>query len=409
MGTRAVSLDQTDDGVRLEVESESGTGRTIIRSRYLIGADGANSFVRERIGAEKVDLGFTAEPHLVVDLEYSDPDCELPLLPDSAQILDPERPQLAGRWGGRRHNRWEFAAREGESVEQLTDEDYCWKLLGAWGVTPQHGRIVRRAVYEFESSITLPWRQARVMLVGDAAHTMPPHLGQGMQSGLRDADNLAWKLAAVVAGTADDTLLDSYQLEREPHVRALIDLSSAMGASILITDPQQAEVRNSALRSGNRPRPQFPRIGDGIVMPADSPLALSGTDGRPGLQARVAKGRRVDRLDNLLPASGWRIVSRHPIAREAFSARQLALIDSLGIEFAHVSRGATADSSFWDIDALYDQWYQRTGRRVFLERPDHYVFGTAETMDDVPALIDELAAVLVTFGWHSAYALESAR
>jgi 2-polyprenyl-6-methoxyphenol hydroxylase-like FAD-dependent oxidoreductase len=410
MGTRAVSLEQSDTGVVIHGVSEDGGSELIIGSKYVIGADGANSFVRDAVGAEKVDLGFTAEPHLVVDFEFSDPDVELPLLPDTAQVLDINRPQLSGRWGGRRHTRFEFAARDGESTDDLTAEEFCWQLIGAWGITPEHGTIVRRAVYEFESSITLPWRNGRAILIGDAAHTMPPHMGQGMQSGLRDAENLAWKLAAVISGEVDERLLDSYQPEREPHVRALIAMSSALGEAILITDPEKAAARNAMLRAGNRPPPRFPRLGAGIIRDSESPAALDlpGTDGRPGLQARVALDKRVDRLDNLLPKFGWRIVSRHPIGRELFDQRQLRFIDSLGIQFAHVSRGATGDRSFWDIDAQFDAWYQRTGRRAFLERPDHYVFGTAEEIADVPRLIDELAASLAAYGWQDAYAKEPA-
>ena len=410
MGTRAVSLEQLDTGVVIRGVVEGDGSELIVESKYVIGADGANSFVRGAVGAEKVDLGFRAEPHLVVDFEFSDPDVELPLLPDTAQVLDINRPQLSGRWGGRRHTRFEFAARDGESTADLTAEDFCWQLIGAWGITPEHGTIVRRAVYEFESSITLPWRNGRAILIGDAAHTMPPHMGQGMQSGLRDAENLAWKLAAAISGEADERLLDSYQPEREPHVRALIAMSSALGEAILITDPEKAEARNAMLRAGNRPPPRFPRLGTGIIRDSESPAALDlpGTDGRPGLQARVALDKRVDRLDNLLPTFGWRIVSRHPIDRELFDERQLRFIDSLGIQFAHVSRGASGDRSFWDIDAQFDAWYQRTGRRAFLERPDHYVFGTAEEIADVPDLIDELSASLASYGWHDAYAKEPA-
>ena len=410
MARRAVSLEQTDGRVVLRAESEDGGPVLVVESQYVIGADGANSFVRNAVDARKVDLGFAAEPHLVVDFEFSDPDVELPLLPDTAQVLDISRPQLSGRWGGRRHTRFEFAARDGESTEDLTADAFCWQLIGEWGITPEHGRIVRRAVYEFESSITTPWRSGRVLLMGDAAHTMPPHMGQGMQSGLRDAENLAWKLAAVIAGKAEATLLDSYESERGPHVETLIAISSALGETILITDPERARARDEMLRSGVRPPMRFPRLGDGVIRDPSSPLALDqpGTDGRPSLQARVALDKRVDLLDNLLPGSGWRIVSRHPIPQDLFNGRQRRLLDSLEMQFVHASRGASGDTSFWDIDAKYDAWYQRTGRRVFLERPDHYVFGTAEQIADVPGLIDELGAALAEFGWHDAYATESA-
>ena len=309
------------------------------------------------------------------------------------------------RWGGRRGARWEFAAREGETLEWLESEETAWALIGLWGITPELGKIVRHTVYTFESSISEPWRAGRIFLMGDAAHTMPPFMGQGMLSGIRDAENLAWKLAAVFAGRAGDELLDTYPLEREPHVRSFIELSCNLGATILTTDPERAKIRNEMLRSGQGPRPAPPRLGSVIVRSPEAPHALDapGGDGRPSLQARVALDKHVDRLDNHFPGRGWRIVSRHPVPHELFNDRQLRLLDSLDMQFAHISRGAHGSSSFYDIDAEYDQWYLATGRKVFLERPDHYVFGTAETIEDVPALVDELSAALATHGWHAAY------
>ena len=407
MGTAAESISQHADVVHTVVRdrTDPAARQYTIESRYVIGADGAGSFVRPAIGAQRLDLGFEAVPHLVVDLEWSDPDIDLPHLPAAAQVLDIERPHLTGRWGGRRGARWEFAAREGETLEFLESEETAWKLIGGWGIGPEHGTIVRHTVYTFESSISDRWRAGRVFLMGDAAHTMPPFMGQGMLSGIRDAENLAWKLAAVLAGRADETLLDTYQAERGPHVRDFIELSCRLGATILATDPAQVQVRNEMLRSGQGPAPVVPRLGNVIVRSPDAPGALDapGADGRPSLQARVALDTRVDRLDNHFPVRGWRIVSRHPVPRGLFDDRQLRLLDSLDMQFAHISRGAHGDTSFYDIDAEYDAWYASSGRKVFLERPDHYVYGTAQTVEEVPALVDELAAVLAQHGWHAAY------
>ncbi len=247
--------------------------------------------------------------------------------------------------------------------------------------------------------------------MGDVAHTMPPFMGQGMLSGIRDAENLAWKLAAVLAGKADQALLDTYAAEREPHVRDFIELSCRLGATILTTDPEKAKVRNEMLRSGGGPRPAVPRLGNVLVRSPDAPGALDapGADGRPSVQARVALNTSVDRLDNHFATRGWRIVSRHPVPRNLFDERQLRLLESLDMQFAHVSRGARGTTSFFDIDAEYDAWYLSTGRKVFLERPDHYVFGTTEAVEDVPALVDELAATLARHGWHAAYDLSDSR
>ena len=96
-------------------------------------------------------------------------------------------------------------------------------------------------------------------------------------------------------------------------------------------------------------------------------------------------------------------MSRHPVSPGLFDERQRPFLESLSMRFVHASRGASGDSSYFDIDAEYDRWYSRTGRRAFLQRPDHYVFGTVEDMDEVPALVDALAAKMAAVGWHAAY------
>jgi hypothetical protein len=175
----------------------------------------------------------------------------------------------------------------------------------------------------------------------------------------------------------------------------------ALGSTILATGEEEAQARNEMLRSGHVPKPEKPPLGSGISRTGSSAGAAD-VEGRPSLQARVALGTRVDRLDNLLPRTGWRIVSRHRVPRELFSERQRRLLGSLQTQFAHVSRGASGDTSFYDIDAEYDRWYLRNGQKAFLERPDHYVFGTSETIEDLPSLVDELATILAAAGWNAA-------
>ena len=372
-----------------------------ITASYIIGADGAGSFVRNAIGAPRRDLGFRAMDHLVLDFEHDDPDRDYPQLPEVYQVLDVERPSLAGRWNGSSWSRWEFAAKEGETREYLESDETCWALLANWGITPQDGKINRRAVYSFESTLAEQWRVGRVLLIGDAAHTMPPFMGQGMLSGLRDAVNLSWKMAAVLAGDADDALLDTYQLERYPHVEDIMKMSIAIADTVLITDPEKARVRDELIRTGKGPHPAlFPRLTRGIVRPPDATDALEAgeADGRPALQARVAVAGRVDRMDNQFPRSGWRVISRHAVPVTLFNARQIETIEALGIEFVHVTRG-TAVGAYLDIDGEYDLWFRRTGRKAFLQRPDNYVFGTARCIEDVPGLVDELADSLAAHGW----------
>ncbi len=401
MNTTALKLEQDADGARLFVQSSSqpNSEPTVIDASFILGADGAGSFVRSAVGIERVDFGFKANDQLVIDFEHNDSDRDLPQLPEVYQVLDPNRPLLAGRWSGDRWSRFEFHANEGESREYLESDETCWKLLAKWGLYPGDGKITRHSVYSFESKLASKWRVGRVLLIGDAAHTMPPFMGQGLCSGIRDSLNLYWKLDALLSGTADLEFLDTYESEREPHARGIMEMSNAVGNLVLMHDPEQARQRDEMLRAGHAPRaPIFPRLGPGIVRSPDSPSSHQ-TDGRPSRQGRAALGRRVDRLDQFMKR-GWKIISRHPVPLGMFNERQQDLLTALDVDFAHVSRGANAQ--YADIDGEYDLWYRETGRKAFLLRPDNYVYGSLRTIEELPAMLDELGDVLAMHGWNDA-------
>lgn len=397
MGVSALDFVQDDSGVTLTAArtGREHEGTITIRAKFVVGADGARSFVRGKLGVEREDLGFPAVSNLVLDFEHADPDRDIPRMGDVRQVLNPARPQLSGRWNGSRWSRWEFLQMPGETREFLESEETCWALLAPWGVGPGDGTIIRRTVYTFEGTLAHRWRTGRVMIVGDAAHTMPPFMGQGMCSGIRDAANLSWKLQAILAGRADLSLLDSYQTERMEHVRALTEHTMAIGKNVIVTDPEERRRRDAEMRAGvAEEHGAFPRITGGITRAvAGAPQA----EGRPAPQYRVAQGERIDRLDEFL-GHGWRIVTRHPLPEGLFDARQARFLDGLGVTFAHVSRGAVAPG-FVDIDSEYDAWFWANEAKAFIERPDHYVFGLAGSVADLPGLVDELAAKMAANGW----------
>lgn len=398
MGYTATEITQDTGGAVLSVQEtdNEATDGCRIEAAYVIGADGANSFVRQALGIGRRDLGFPAIDNLVLDFEHNDPDRDVPQLGEVRQILDVRRPTLVGRWSGNRWSRLEFRRLEGESREYLESESTAWRLLSTYGLKPSLGRIVRRAIHTFESTLAERWRAGRVLLAGDSAHTTPPFMGQGMCSGIRDALNLAWKLDAVLGGRADDVLLDTYESERAPHVHEVIKMANAIGESVQVTDPLLGKLRDDALRAKRaEPPPPFPRLGDGVVRAQSDERAID-ADGRPGLQARVALDGRVDLLDQFV-GTGWRIISRHAVSEEIFDGQQKNLLSQLGVSIAHVSRGPGPDY-FVDIDAEYDLWFRTTGRKAFLVRPDNYVFGSVATVTDLPSLVDELAESLKKAG-----------
>ncbi len=398
MNTTAHAIEQNELRATLFVkpsDSPENAECKAIHASYIIGADGANSFVRNALDIERKNLGFDDHDQLVIDVQLFDPDRHLPQLPEVYQVLDPARPVLAGRWSGAHTSRFEFAPAPGETREYLAKEETCWKLLERWNITPADGRIVRSAVYSFESRLAERWRVERVLLIGDAAHTMPPFMGQGLCSGIRDALNLSWKLSAVLAGEADENLLDTYEVERYPHVRELTEMSIAFGEMALLRDPVKAKERDDKLRAGEVPsRPEFPRLGASLVAPYNE--HSSPVDGRPSPQARVAFGNRVALLDEFHDPS-WKIISRHAVPQNLFTSAHRSLLTKLGVQFVHISRGPGSDY-FVDIDGEFDRWFRRNERTAFIQRPDNYVFGSVETIEQLPFLLDSLAEKIAENG-----------
>ena len=229
------ALDEDADGVRVRFEDLS-SGRLLgCRAKYVVGCDGARSLVRRFMGAGLDDLGFH-ERWLVLDFLLSRP---RPDLGDySVQFCDPVRPATYVRGVGDRR-RWEITLLKDEDSQQMTAPERIWPLLSRW-VSPEDGAIERAAVYTFHSVVAERWRRDRLLLAGDSAHQTPPFLGQGMCAGIRDAANLAWKLADVIGGRASESLLDSYERERSPHVREYIERAVRLGGIINTTNTAEA-------------------------------------------------------------------------------------------------------------------------------------------------------------------------
>ena len=189
-GWTAESVAQDAGGATLALRRGGET--RAVRARWVVGADGANSVVREALGIGRRDLGFR-ERWFVVDVEPAD--MTALDLPAGCQWCDPRRPTTHVQ-SGRRHRRWEFMLLPGERAEDFTEER-AWELLAPW-FAPGDGRLTRCAVYEFRSMLADGLRDERALVIGDAAHLTPPFLGQGLCAGLRDAVNLAWKLDLVL-------------------------------------------------------------------------------------------------------------------------------------------------------------------------------------------------------------------
>jgi len=353
-GTRFVSFAERADGILTTVSS--GDGEAVTYSRYLVGADGARSPVREGAGIDFVDLQFD-EQWLVIDTIVHDFD-RLPKV--NLQICDPARPTTCVLMGSGRH-RWEFMLKPGETAEQLLDDAMIADLMKPWNVD---GAVTmeRKVVYRFNAKVAEAWRKGRVLLAGDAAHLTPPFAGQGLCAGIRDAANLAWKLAAHIRADAPDRLLDTYQSEREPHARALIGLAMMMGRTVCIADPVAAKARDEQMLAARAAgaatgAPPITPIGVGCVL-AGSPSA-----GDYFIQP-ISTGQPVSRLDDALGSGAW-LISRSAAPQEnAQGLRCVALNEPVVAPFR---------------EAL-DQWLSRHEADAVLVRPDRYIFGVGGAM-----------------------------
>lgn len=254
--------------------------------RYLVGCDGARSFVREQIGAGLVDLRSNAQ-WLVVDVVMKRP---VDTLSDwTVQLCDPARPTTIARGVGNRR-RWEFMVMPGDDTSRLTAPDHVWSLLSRW-IGPDDADVERTAVYRFNAVVADRWRHGRMLIAGDAAHQTPPFLGQGLCAGIRDASNLAWKLAAVLEGAVPAALLDSYESERAPHVREFVSQAVRVGEVLQAT--AEEAVRHHEVRASKGPEQMStpaPDLGPGLHDPSDR------LGGKLSVQPRQADGRRMDDL-----------------------------------------------------------------------------------------------------------------
>ncbi|GHC85119.1 bifunctional 3-(3-hydroxy-phenyl)propionate/3-hydroxycinnamic acid hydroxylase [Novosphingobium pokkalii] len=358
LGATFTALEQQGDGVTVHYDQD-GASHTLA-ARWVIATDGARSPVRKALGIALDDLDFE-EPWLVVDAEVEGPvtfppitgvpaDADLQRL--SVMMCDPARPATVVPGRGN-HRRWEFMLLPGEDDQAMMQPEKVRELVAAWMKDVPH-TIVRAATYRFHGLVAERWQAGNVFLAGDAAHQTPPFFGQGMCHGLRDVANLAWKMDAIANHGADPAILDTYQPERDPHVRGVIGAAVAAGRYICELDPAKAAARDAAIRAtaaqkaGETAHDLIPAIATGLVMP--SPAA-----GARFIQPILADGRKLDDV----AGQGWRLFVRD---------------DSVTGTSPLVTRLVAA--SLDDAGAV-TAWLDAHGVDAVLLRPDHCVFGTA--------------------------------
>jgi 3-(3-hydroxy-phenyl)propionate hydroxylase len=345
----------------VRVRARVAGGSREFTGQAVLGCDGANSTVRELAGITMEDLGFT-ERWLVIDIRAAS---GLDTWDGVEQVCDPARAatfmHVTGDW-----YRWEFQVRDGEDEADLITPSALARLLAPWtGRGDLAGlQVVRCAVYTFRAQIASRFQSGRVFLLGDAAHLTPPFIGQGLGAGLRDADNLAWKLAYVLSGRAGEALLATYETERRPHARAMVKKAVRVGWAMTGGQDRAAVVRRVVLAAAVRSErvrevmasTATPRLKAGALrrpprhlLPSRIPAALRPGSLIPNPLVSTSDGGPV-RLDTILAGQVAVLTARRPDARLAVFCRRHGLILlRISAPGAGTPVGAGADPDWTDV------------------------------------------------------------
>lgn len=368
-GWEVTGIDETADSATIAArpaKRDDDSGETLsVTGRFVVGCDGANSFVRNHMGVDVHDLGFQFD-WLIVDLIPNEP---MTFDPPAWQWCNPEHPTTVVP-GGRGRRRWEFMRMPNESIEELNSTDYAWMRMEPWGLTPENSVLERHAVYTFRARWATEWRKGRVLLAGDAAHLTPPFAGQGMCAGFRDVANLSWKLEAVLTGRASDDLLDTYHVERIPHVEYWINFAVGLGNVICISDPQVAAERDRNMLAARKdpslapPPPPPPHLGEGVT-------GVHEKSGFAAIQGFVTANGQTGRFDDVM-GNGWQVITATPRLADSLSDANAAWAKANGM------RVLTIGSDFADDNGTYAAWLETLGAEAAIIRPDAYLYDAGD-------------------------------
>lgn len=357
------------------------------RAPYLVGCGGGRSLVRR---TSNVTMEGFSNPEAWLVIDTIDP--QLDDWVDCRFFCDPERPAMTLK-KLHKHRRWEWMLHEGETEEEFLDQSRINELL-APHTDPAQVTMLRKCVYNFNSIVAEQYRNRRLFIAGDAAHMMPPFAGQGMNSGIRDAMNLSWKLAAVVKGEAKPDILDTYQTERRDHVVKLTKVANRLGSIIMPTSKIRAWARDVVLTAlnafevtRNALRASFfviPKLEDGLFV-WEGPGA-SKHSGEMIVQPIVTdvNGKQA-RLDEFLPET-FVLLGIDADPKEGLDSTAKSLCADLGAHMLAVSpQGTVTFNGLVDSTGELVAWRGKLPAFVLL-RPDRFTAAIFNAADAATAL-----------------------
>ncbi|TPQ31011.1 hypothetical protein C2U70_25315 [Bradyrhizobium guangdongense] len=371
-GHQVTSLLQRGEDAVLSIATRNGPSS--LRAKFVAGCDGGTSRVRDMLGVRLIGSTY-AQRWLVVDAIVKKHRVD-----QISFHCDPRRPRVELPAVGERV-RWEFMQLPGETEEELKNDARITELI-AESAGYREVEIERKAVYTFHARVADRWRNRRGFLAGDAAHLMPPFAGQGMNGGMKDAVNLAWKLSSVLKGFAPEAILDSYEQERAPVVRKMVELSRRLGAVIMPTSRRAAALRDAIFACLNMSRAFRAFIGRGGVMPPPaigrSSLTGAGRDvliGQMLPQPGVKTPDGSFLLDAFQACHQWMVLGIGVDPATMLSARDRRILDALDARSICIN-GSGASQHTLELrcdDAVFQAWAKRYAVRAVLVRPDRFI------------------------------------
>ena len=401
-GRELEGFEQSDSGVQLTLKNAEGRSERL-QAKYLIGCDGGNSLVRRSLGISFE--GKTAPNQWIVVDIANDPLST----PHVYLCCDPVRPYVSAALphGVRR---FEFMVMPGETEAELSKPENMRKLLAKVLPDPDRIELIRSRVYTHNARLAGRFRQGRVLLAGDAAHIMPVWQGQGYNSGMRDASNLAWKLSLVIKGLASDRLLDSYELERRDHAKAMIDLSVLAGHVLAPPKRWQGTLRDGVSWLLNyvppvkryfvemrfKPMPQYSR--GALIVPSEKGSPV----GKMFIQPKVLTDAGATVLLDEVIGENFAFIAWGCDPTWGLTTAQIAQWKTLGTRFIQVlpdvQLRAPSDAGndvirVGDSTGRLREWFARGSSSIALLRPDRFLAGLA-TPQTLGKACNELALAL---------------
>lgn len=341
LGHRVTQVYSKDHRAWAEVTGPNGP--QLYSGKFLIGCCGARSITREALNISLQDFK-SDQQWIVIDIElFKDPG----LPKTTIQYCNPDRPSTYIPTPGKLR-RFELMLMPGESADEISTTQKINELLSKW-IDPQNYQITRSAVYEFHALVAEKWRTGPVFLAGDAAHQMPPFLGQGMCSGIKDAANLYWKLDWVMRGYANEKLLNTYEQERKPFVTQVIESDLWLSRLIQTTDIEIAKQRDHFFFSA---APSERQLTPPVISLGGFPKISNQIDGLPFPQPITEKNI----LHDSMLGKHLTIVGDIEISKTAKKLIELGLIK-------HIR----------EPHQTLVQWLEQHQIQAVLVRPDKYV------------------------------------